>query len=170
MRTLVLVTALLLVPACREETAAVPEPVRMTDEALGHYCQMIVVDHPGPKAQVHLAGLAEPLFFSQVRDAIAFLRMPEQERAVTTVYVSDMGAAAGWEQPGIDNWIPADAAFFLVGSDLTGGMGAPETVPYASVEVAAQAAARHGGTVMRLDTIPTEMVLAPIDILTMGDH
>ncbi|WP_409998019.1 nitrous oxide reductase accessory protein NosL, partial [Escherichia coli] len=25
----------------------------MTEEALGHYCQMNLTEHPGPKAQVH---------------------------------------------------------------------------------------------------------------------
>ena len=31
---------LMLLAACREETAALPDPVPLTEEAVGHYCQM----------------------------------------------------------------------------------------------------------------------------------
>ena len=69
----------LLVAACAQESPLeVPGPVAMTEEAVGHYCQMIVLEHPGPKAQVHIAGIAEPIWFSQVRDAFVFDRLPEE--------------------------------------------------------------------------------------------
>jgi nitrous oxide reductase accessory protein NosL len=29
----------------------------MTEEAVGHFCQMELLEHPGPKAQAHLDGL-----------------------------------------------------------------------------------------------------------------
>lgn len=50
----------------------------MTPEPLGHFCKMNLLEHPGPKAQVFLEGNTAPLFFSQVRDAIAYMRGPEQ--------------------------------------------------------------------------------------------
>ena len=103
--------ALLLVAAlagCREEAVPRPDPVAMTEEAIGHFCQMNLLEHPGPKAQVHLEGMpGTPLFFSQVRDAVAFRLLPEQQGEITAIYVSDM-AKAPWADPGATNWIAAE--------------------------------------------------------------
>lgn len=155
--------ALLSLAACREETAALPAPVAMTEDSTGHYCQMELLEHPGPKAQAHLAGLEHPLFFSQVRDVVAYQRMPEQSHVVRVAYVSDMGApGATWDDPGAENWIAATEAHYVVGSEVTGGMGAPELVPFARPEDAQAFAARHGGQVLRLDQIPDSAVLAPL--------
>jgi copper chaperone NosL len=157
--------AVLALAACRDDkTAAVPEPVTMTEEAVGHFCQMEMLEHPGPKAQVFLDGLPYPLFFSQVRDAIAYDRMPEQSHMIAAMYVSDMGwAGASWENPGADNWILARSAYYVVGSDRVGGMETPELVPFATAEGARAFIARHGGEALRLDGIADEMVLAPVE-------
>ena len=78
-RSVIVLLALGLLTACQEEVQiAKPDPIALTLESAGHYCQMTVLDHPGPKAQVHMAGYAYPLWFSQVRDAFAFDRMPEE--------------------------------------------------------------------------------------------
>ena len=88
----------LLLAACRTEPDA-PPPTAMTAESVGHYCQMNLLEHPGPKAQVFLEGSSAPLFFSQVRDAIAYMRAPEQVAPILAVYVNDMGrAGATWER------------------------------------------------------------------------
>lgn len=163
-RVLLLLAAVLALAACDEDQAAGPPPaVEMTAETLGHYCQMHLTEHPGPKAQVHLEGIAQPLFFSQVRDAVAYQRMPEQAYAITAIYVSDMGAAPSWEAPGNDNWIAADQALFVVGSKVAGGMGAPELVPFSSRAAAEAFAAQHGGAIQALEEIPDAAVLAPVE-------
>lgn len=162
-RVLLAACAVLALAACREEEVVRPLPVTMTAEALGHYCQMNLLEHPGPKAQVHLEGVAEPLFFSQVRDAIAYQRMPEQSHAITAVYVSDMGAAPSWEEPGADNWIAADTAVYVVGATVTGGMGAPELVPFSDRAAAQAFVTRAGGELLSLEAVPDETVLAPVE-------
>ncbi len=151
---------------CKEEAGQDLTPVDMSVETLGHYCQMNLLEHPGPKAQVHLEGQPGlPLFFSQVRDAIAYQRLPEQSLPILAIYVNDMGAAgATWEVPGKGNWIPAGDAFYVLGSSREGGMGAPETVPFASREAALAFAAAEGGTVMTLTEIPDDAVLAPVSL------
>lgn len=152
---------LMLLAACRDETAALPQPVPMTAESVGYFCQMNVIEHPGPKGQAHLDGLAgKPLFFSQVRDAIAYMRLPEQSHPILAVYVSDMGAAPSWDQPGADNWILIDKASLVVGSDATGGMGTPEIVPFSDPAKADAFIAEHGGAVMRLAEIPDGMIFS----------
>ncbi len=163
-RTAILLSAFLALAACSPKGAdGPPQPVAMTEETLGHYCQMNLTEHPGPKAQVHLAGLAEPLFFSQVRDAIAYQRMPEQSHAIRAIYVSDMGAAPSWEEPGTENWIIAESAVYVVDADIVGGMGAPELVPFSTPDQALAFMADHGGSRMTLETIPDAMVLAPVE-------
>ena len=167
MTRLALVLALsLTLSACKEDAAQDLTPVEMTAETLGHFCQMNLLEHPGPKAQIHLEGLpGVPLYFSQVRDALAYQRMPEQSLPMLAIYVNDMGAAgASWESPGTGNWIPAATAFYVLGSAREGGMGAPETVPFASRDAAEAFAKAEGGAVMTLDAIPDASVLAPVEM------
>jgi copper chaperone NosL len=149
--------------ACKEELADRPLPVAMTAEAVGHFCQMDLLEHPGPKAQVHLAGLPDPLFFSQVRDAIAYQRMPEQSHAIAAIYVSDMGVAPNWDNPGAENWAAAEAALYVVGATVPGGMGAPELVPFTDRAAAEAFVAENGGEILPLDAIPDDIVLAPVE-------
>ncbi|PIY74573.1 MAG: copper resistance protein CopZ [Rhodobacterales bacterium CG_4_10_14_0_8_um_filter_70_9] len=165
-----LLPALLLLAACDDDRASapVPAPLAMTEEGVGYFCQMTVLDHPGPKAQAHLAGLPGALWFSQVRDAVAFLKSPEKTAEVAVVYVSDMGAAPSWAAPGADNWTDAATAWFVVGGRVTGGMGAPEFAPFAQESAARAFAATHGGVVMRLAEIPAELALAPVDDADAG--
>ena len=154
--------ALFLLAACRAEPD-LPPPAAMTAEAVGHYCQMNVLEHPGPKAQVHLKDVLDPLFFSQVRDAIAYQRMPEQAAEIDAIYVSDMAHAPSWDQPGAENWVALDQAVFVVGSSRTGGMGAAETVPFSDPKAAQAFAAQFGGQVMTLQDIPDAEVLEAVD-------
>ncbi len=160
-----LLCCMLIVSACGSETSVdKPNPVAMSQDALGHYCQMNLSEHPGPKAQVHLEGLPAPLFFAQVRDAIAYQRMPEQSHSIRAIYVSDMAKAGSWNNPGIDNWAPAEDAFYVVGSRVPGGMGAAELVPFGDPGAAEKFIEANGGALLKLSQIPDEMVLAPVDV------
>ena len=64
---------------------------------------MLVVNHEGPKGQVIIKGQDEPLWFVSVRDAIAYSRLPDEAWKVEAVYVSDIGSADSWANPGTDN-------------------------------------------------------------------
>ena len=155
--------ALLLLTACQDQTAQTITPVALTAETTGYYCQMNLTEHPGPKGQIHLDGLpGAPLFFSQVRDAIAYARLPERDHRILAIYVSDMGAAgATWDDPGATNWTRADTAFYVIGSSRNGGMGAPELVPFADETKAAAFAKDFGGRIVTLEDIPDDAVIAP---------
>ncbi|MGV8987150.1 MAG: nitrous oxide reductase accessory protein NosL [Cypionkella sp.] len=155
-----LLLALCLLAACKEDVP-LPLPVALTTDSTGYFCQMDMLGHPGPKAQVHLATYpGKPLFFSQVRDAVVFLRMPEQIDTVTATYVNDMGAARSWADPGATNWIAADKAVYVVGSTAKGGMDAPEFVPFGDPAKAQAFAAQNGGQVMALAQIPETALAA----------
>lgn len=153
----------LALPACQENVAQNTDPLPLAPETLGYFCQMNLLEHEGPKGQVHLDGLpGAPLFFSQVSDLVTYLRLPEQSNTVLAVYVSDMGAAdATWDQPGAANWTDATTATYVVGADVTGGMGAPELVPFADPAKAEVFVALHGGALMELEAIP-DSALSPL--------
>lgn len=152
-----------LIAACGETPAPAtkPAPLSLDREAIGHYCQMIVADHPGPKAQIFLAGREQPVWFSSVRDGIAFTRLPEEPKNIVAFYVNDMSDTA-WERPSDSTWMAAADAWFVLGSGRSGGMGAPEAVPFVSAPAATAFAAAHGGRVVRLTDIPDDYVLGEV--------
>lgn len=156
--------AAIVLAACQEnETKVTPAAISMTEDALGHYCQMNLTEHDGPKAQIHLAGVKHPIWFSQVRDAIAFTRLPEETDEVSAVYVSDMGRSSDWSNPGIDNWVDAQTAYFVIEGRSRGGMGAPEAVPFSNEAAAKAFASENGGRIVQLAGIPDDYVLGPVD-------
>ncbi|UKV13028.1 nitrous oxide reductase accessory protein NosL [Thalassospiraceae bacterium SW-3-3] len=157
---LLIAGSLLILTGCQDQiTDDMPPPVALTEEAVGHFCQMNILEHAGPKAQIHLDGLPYPLFFSQVRDGVAYERMPEQNYKIRAVYVTDMSKASEWNNVGPDNWIPATSAYYVVGSNKAGGMGSPELVPFSGHEDAMIFARQHGGRIMMLTDINDAMVL-----------
>ncbi len=153
---------LVLLPACGEDqTAERPEPRELTRAAIGYYCNMIVEDHPGPKGQIFLSDRADPIWFSSVRDTIAFTLLPEEAKNIAAIYVNDMGRAS-WAAPEAGTWTDAKAAWYVIGSGRRGGMGAPETVPFAERSAADSFVAEHGGTVVAFADIPADAVLGEV--------
>jgi copper chaperone NosL len=142
--------------ACESKTEIeVPPAQTLTNEANGYYCLMTVVNHTGPKGQVILTDQPQALWFTSVRDTIAFTRSPEEPKNVAAIYVNDM-SDADWDDPGADNWIDAKKAWYVLGSDRSGGMGLSEAVPFSAKEIATIFADQHGGTVYSFATIPQE--------------
>ncbi|MBP7002062.1 nitrous oxide reductase accessory protein NosL [Amaricoccus sp.] len=150
--------AALALAGCREDAAA-PAPHTLTDAAIGRYCGMMLTEHEGPKGQVLLQGSDEPLWFSSARDAVAFTLLPEEPKDIAAIYVSDMGAAPSWADPGADNWTDARAASYVLHSDAEGAMGGAEAVPFADRAKAEAFAAGHGGEVVAFDAIPPDYIL-----------
>jgi len=145
--------------ACERGAGAPPKPFSLTEEALGHYCGMNVLEHPGPKGQAIVASYDQPIWFSSARDAIAFTLLPEEAKDVRGVFVSDMGKAPSWDNPGSDNWVEASKAFFVIESKLKGGMGADEAVPFSTAAAAQAFAKQHGGVIVTLAEIPKNYIL-----------
>lgn len=163
MRNLLVVSVLLL-SACKEELGDAPDPMPLTAENVAHYCMMNISEHPGPKAQIFLSGLPDPIFFAQVRDAFTYLASAEQEGYVAAVYVNDMSGVS-WEAPGAENWILASDAHYVIGSGKLGGMGAPELVPFSDPASALSFASRYGGAIYKKHDVPEQAFLAPVDLI-----
>ncbi len=159
---------ILLVPfllaGCNERQAAtIPPPHKMTAEAIGHYCGMNLFEHRGPKGQILVASLIEPVWFSSVRDAFAFTMLPDEPKDIQAIYVSDMGKAKSWDKPGADNWVEARKALFVIQSRVKGGMGGDEVVPFSERAAAEKFAAENGGRIVRFAEVPRDYVLGSND-------
>ena len=108
-----------------------PPPREPGPGDVGHYCGMNLVDHPGPKAQIFLASRNEPVWFTQVRDAIAFTRLPEEPRDITAIWVNDMGRTTNWAAArGRRLGRGAQRLVRHRQRSRAGGMGAAEAVPF----------------------------------------
>lgn len=155
----VLLVPLTLLGCNEKETAKLPPPHRMTAELIGHYCGMNVLEHPGPKGQIFVASLIEPVWFSSARDTISFTVLPDEPKDILAIYVSDMGKAPSWDKPGADNWVEARKASFVIGSRVKGGMGADEAVPFSERAAAEKFVAENGGRIVSFTEVPREYVL-----------
>ncbi|MCK5359230.1 MAG: nitrous oxide reductase accessory protein NosL, partial [Gammaproteobacteria bacterium] len=98
--------------------------------------------------------------FTSVRDTIAFTLSPEEPKNIAAIYVSDM-TDANWDNPGTDNWIDARKAWYVLGSDRSGGMGAPEAVPFSTKAKAELFANEQSGAVYAYASIPQEYIVDP---------
>ncbi len=149
----------LVITACGEDkSATIPQAQTLTRDANGYYCLMTVVYHNGPKGQIIMTD-NNVNWFTSVRDTIAFTLSPEEPKNIAAIYVNDM-TSAEWDNPGYDNWIDARKAWYVVGSGKTGGMGAPEAVPFSSQLSAQKFADRLGGQVYAFNDIPEASIVS----------
>jgi len=116
---------------------------------------MLLADYPGPKAQIHYDGQAQPAFFCDTTELLNTLLAGEQVRAIRAVYVQDM-AQADWDHPE-GHWTDARSAFYVFGSKRHGSMG-PTIGSFAQEADATKFATEHGGKVLRFADIKADMV------------
>ena len=161
-RILALAVISFALSACDQEQASVtqPPPHDLTPDAIGYFCGMNVLEHPGPKGQIILASRSDPVWFSSARDALAFTMLPEEPKDIQAIYVSDMGKAPSWDKPGAANWVEAHHAVFVIGSRLKGGMGADEAVPFSDWSTAERFASEQGGRIVSFGDMPRDYILA----------
>ena len=142
--------------ACNEEIV-IPEPMTLTRDAVGHYCNMIIEDHPGPKAQIFEDGVEAPFWFTSVRDALFYRSLPGEGTRILVVYVQDTAAITDWANPPADGLrIKLEDAVFVVNSAKRGGMGAREAVSFARREDAEKFRDQYGGEIVSYTEIPED--------------
>ncbi|PKO62913.1 MAG: nitrous oxide reductase accessory protein NosL [Betaproteobacteria bacterium HGW-Betaproteobacteria-18] len=149
-------TALSL-PGCSERAGNTQAVVPMEIDAATS-CEldgMLLADFPGPKAQIHYAGQAAPVFFCDTVELFNTLLRPEQVRQVLAVYVQDMGQT-NWDQPQ-GHWIDAKKSFYVLGSKRHGSMG-PTIGSFAQEPDAQKFIEQWGGKLLRYDEIKPAMV------------
>ena len=156
--TLILATlAATALAACgKSETQTAVVPLEISQSTSCALDGMLLADYPGPKAQIHYAGQAEPDFFCDTVEMFNIYLNPEQVRAVHGLFVQDMGKA-DWDDPR-DHWIDAKNAFYVHGSKRHGSMG-PTIASFAQESDAVKFAAEYGGKVYRFADITRDMVV-----------
>ena len=140
----------------QSETATTVAPLEIGQGTSCSLDGMLLADYPGPKAQIHYAGQAEPEFFCDTVEMFHMVLNPEQVRAVRGVFVQDMGRA-DWDEPR-DHWIDAKNAYYVHGSTRHGSMG-PTIASFALKQDAAKFATEYGGKVYRFADITPDMVV-----------
>lgn len=152
-RFLPILLGALLLAACGEPA----KPALAREIAADTACAldgMILLDFPGPKAQIHY-DQGEPDFFCDTREMFSIFLRPEQKKRITAIYTQDMGKA-DWTRPE-GQWIDAKTAFYVVGSPRRGSMG--PTVPSFAHEADAQKfAGQYGGKVLPFAQVTVDMV------------
>jgi len=164
------IVALLALTACGpDDVVELPKPVNLNQEASGYFCNMTILDHPGPKAQAFVKGSDAPFWFTSARDAIAFSILPESANAVAVMYVTDMATVESWENTAKGNWIKAEAAFYVIESSKRGGMGAAEAVPFGTMKSATGFQGEFGGKVVKYADVPRSYVLDANQVSSLED-
>ncbi len=166
----ILVLAVLALGACdQEKKAEVPPPAPYDAQATAHFCGMTLGEHAGPKGQIWIDDQSKPYWFTSVHDTIAFTLLPEEPKGIRVIYVNDMAKAPSWDQAALGGWIDAAKAVFVIDSDVKGGMGTPEEVPFSDQSAAEAFARQHGGRIVTFSEIPKDHILGePIDGASTG--
>ncbi len=168
-RTLPLLAATLLAAltagGCDDKSSAkAPPPQEVSDNSIADFCNMALAEHPGPKGQIFVKGEPRPHWFASVHDVFAFVMLPDTPKAVTAIYVNDMGKAKIWEQPEAGPWIDAHKALYVIDSRKRGGMGEDEAVPFSDRDAAQHFIAENGGRLVAFNDVPRDYILPNGDV------
>lgn len=142
-----------LIAACGDKTGTA-QPQEVTKATLCSLDGMVLMEHPGPKGQIHYDH-GPPDFFCDTKEMFAIYLKPEQRKRVVAVFTQDMGKA-DWNRPE-GHWIDARAAFYVFGSKRHGSMG-PTVASFAREEDAQAFVKQHGGKTIRFDAVTLNMV------------
>ncbi|MGE0324740.1 MAG: nitrous oxide reductase accessory protein NosL [Polyangiaceae bacterium] len=159
MRRLVIwvIVGALLTPSCNSShkhgsssAAASAAPI---DTAECAACGMVVREQPAPRAQlVHRDGTRA--YFCSIGDLTQYLLAPSAHGNPEHIFVEVLASSADPSEPktGSHVWKPAQDAFYVVGVERPGVMGAP-VLSYASEGEATSSARRFHGKLRNFEQL-----------------
>lgn len=151
---LLLLCAVLGLAACSQEKAPVSlDPVAFHQGDECHVCGMVIDEWPGPKAEIIDGKNGEVKRFCSTTDMLTWYLQPENKHFQGAVYVHDM-SKAHWDKPEDQYLIPANTAFYVLGSQKM-GMGAT-LASFATLAAAERFAQEQGGRVLSFTQITLE--------------
>ena len=135
-------------------------PQAVTRDDIGYYCNMIVEDHSGPKGQILLTNTEKAIWFTSVRDTVAFTLLPGEPKNIAAIFVTAMDEAE-WEHPEkqVSSWINAQSAWYVIKSKQRGGMGQMEVIPFKQQQSASDFVDKYGGKIVSYLDIPRDYIL-----------
>ena len=154
-RHLMLAGLAALATGCSDKSDTAPVPREIEAGSTCDLDGMLLGDYPGPKAQIHFAGQAQPSWYCDTVEMFNTLLRPEQQKAIRAVFVQDM-AQADWDQPR-GHWFDARSGFYVLGSRRHGSMG-PTIASLRTQADARKFADAHGGRVLAYAEVKPEMV------------
>lgn len=151
--SLLILLLAILTAGCSKE-AGVSQPAEMDRATSCALDGMILMDYPGPKAQIHYDN-NEVDFFCDTMEMFSIYLRPEQKKRVKAIYTQDMGKTP-WDQP-TGNWIDAKSAYYVLGSKKLGAMG-PTLASFANMEDAQAFIKKSGGKLLKFEEVTLNMV------------
>jgi len=136
-----------------------PSPQAITIESVGHFCSMDLIEHDGPKGQIFVKGRPDPLWFSTIRQTLAYTVLPDSPKGLDAIYVTDMAIVKNMRQPEMESWMNARDAYYVTESKFSGGMGGEDPLPFSDRSKAEEFATRHGGQILKFNEISEDYIL-----------
>ena len=146
-----LMALLLALAGCNDvdSNPHVYDPVAFHSGDECHICGMAITGFPGPKGEA--VAKQGAMKFCSTAEMFGWWLQPENREQDVTLYVHDM-ARSTWEKPDDDALIDARQAFYVVGANLKGAMGAA-LASFAREEDAERFATSQGGRLVRFEQI-----------------
>ncbi len=150
----VIYLAVVLIPllaGCKGKEREIPPPLPIKGETECRIDGMILLNYPGPKAQIHYRdGRVD--FFCETKEPFQIYIQPGRRSEIVAFYVQD-AARIDWKDAR-GGWIDAREAIYVVGSSRKGSMG-PTYAPFRKDErdKAVAFMKRYGGRLMTFDEL-----------------
>ena len=145
----------LMLAGCDERQEVQPQaPVAFHADDECHVCGMVIADFPGPKGEA--VGSGKVRKFCSAAEMFGWWLQPENNKPGLRLYVHDMGRSQ-WETPSDEHLIDASSAWYVVGPELPGAMGAV-LASFSEEHAARTLASQKGGRVLRFEEIDQQVL------------
>jgi nitrous oxide reductase accessory protein NosL len=130
------------------------QAVKVSRDTRCSVCGMFVAKYPNWLARIHYNNPEKVQFFDGVKDMMVFYFNPERfdgfpRQKIKEILVKDYYSL---------EWLSAQKAFFVIGSDIYGPMG-HELIPFSSMEAAENFMKdHHGKEILTFDRISEELI------------
>ena len=150
----VLILVSIVISCDKSDPETLVVPTQLSRQAVCYIDGMILLDYPGPKAQL-ITKNNETHYFCDVKGFLETWFDPNNILRIKSAFVQDFSGLKWGSYK--DKWIKAENAWYVFGSKLSGAMG-QTVVPFSSNESALIFAKENGGKVLRFDQINQEIL------------
>lgn len=160
-----LITMGLITLGCSNQGGNIPRPapIKLDKNNACAICGMIVVDQPGPWAEIFY-DKDKMASFCSISDMFIYYLQPDRPSLIRAIYVEEIGDD---EKP-TGKWIDGESAYYVYGEDIKGHFehlnagGQPPmgntVIPFKDQSKAKDYAAKHNGKIVRIDSVRLEMI------------